>query len=128
MGIPTTTIIIVGASFLLTIIIIVIVMRKISPVVKSAKYMMQGMAEMNQLKTSGNPGQAKVLKLQATGTMINNMPLVGLTLEVHPSGGSAYEVQLQTPIPQIHIPRVQPNSTIPVKIDPNDPNKIALDL
>lgn len=128
MGIPTSTIIIVGASFLLTIIIVVIVMRKVSPVVKSAKYMMQGMTEMNQIRTSGNPGQATVLKVQATGTMINNMPLVGLTLKVHGTTGSPYEVQLQTPLPQIHIPRVQPNSTIPVKIDPNDPNKIALDL
>ena len=76
----------------------------------------------------GVPAQATILKMWDTGTTVNDNPLVGLLLEVRPQDRPAYQVQTQSLVSRLKIPLVQTGATVPVKFDPSDPAKVALDL
>lgn len=76
---------------------------------------------------TGMPGKAKVLLLAETGVTINNAPQVLLTLEVTPdSTRRPYQVQTKQVISIVHIPQFQPGAKLLVRIDPNDPNQVAI--
>lgn len=76
---------------------------------------------------TGMPGKAKVLSLAETGVTINNAPQVLLTLEVTPdSTRRPYQVQTKQVISIVHIPQFQPGAKLLVRIDPNDPNQVAI--
>lgn len=85
--------------------------------------------EQNQaLLQNGLDGQAEVVNLQETGQYINNQPQVQIALQVTHPNGQQYQTTTLAMVPQTAIPRVQPGSQIPVKIDPSDQNKVAVVL
>ena len=59
------------------------------PMIHNANTLMSnlsaGAAEQRALLTSGVPGQARVLNVQGTGTLVNHDPQVVLDLEVSPA-------------------------------------------
>lgn len=57
---------------------------------------------------------------------VNNQPYLNLLLEVHDSYQAPYIVSLDTIIPRTAVPQFQPGAIIPIKIDPNDPMKVAI--
>lgn len=71
-------------------------------------------------------GQATVLKIWETGLIINRQPQVGFLLNVQHPDGSSYEAQTKAVISIIHLPQIQPGSTLPVKIDAKDRTRVAL--
>jgi len=76
---------------------------------------------------TGVPGKAKVLSLAETGVTINNSPQVLLTLEVTPDHTRRpYQVQTKQVISIVHIPQFQPGARLLVRVDPNDPNQVAI--
>ncbi len=81
-----------------------------------------------KLRATGMAAQATVLEVQPTSTEIGNELVVVLTLEVDPPAGSPYEVQIKAAVHPVNIPRIQPNQKVPVKIDPDDPEHVALDI
>jgi len=127
-GMMTHTYIIIGISVGLSLLILFIVMRKVSPMMKSAKNLMDSVAAANQLRMTGISSVAQVVGVQPTGTMINMMPVIILTLQVTSPSGSAYPVTIQAPVHQVHMPRIQPGQNVPVRIDPNNPAFVVLDL
>jgi hypothetical protein len=86
------------------------------------------MGEASRLKQIGIPGTAQVLSLSDTGTTINDNPMVALSLQVQSPHHGSYQVQTTSIISRLVIPRVQPGGTVPVKIDPTNPQKVVLDL
>lgn len=76
----------------------------------------------------GTPARAVILSVQQTGGMVNYQPQVMLQLEVHPSYGLPYRVVTKAVIPMINIPQFQPGAEVPVKVHPNDPAKVVLDM
>ena len=118
-------------SGLMTIIIIVTVIAVIIPLIFSFRMLrnvLGGMAQTRTLMANGVPAQATILKMWDTGTTVNDNPLVGLLLEVRPQDRPAYQVQTQSLVSRLKIPLVQTGATVPVKFDPSDPAKVALDL
>jgi hypothetical protein len=91
----------------------------------------RGMSARAKLRATGLPGRAKVLSLggpSGGGTVtINDQPLLSLTLEVEDGFGDPYVVAFETVVPRYAVPRVQPGETVPVKIDPNDRQRVAVD-
>ena len=79
------------------------------------------------LLTTGTPGTATIKGITDTGTLVNHNPQVVIDMEVTVEGQGAYPLQLTTTVPQIHIPMIQPGSTIGVRVDPADPSSVALD-
>ena len=77
---------------------------------------------------NGLPAQATILRIWDTGTTINDNPVVGFVLEVRPQHLPAYQAEAKSMIPRLSIPQFQPGATIPVKIDPQNQARVALDI
>jgi hypothetical protein len=58
---------------------------------------------------------------------INDQPLLNLQLEVHDGDAPPYPVSFDTVIPRAAVPQFQPGAVIPIKIDPDDPQKVIVD-
>ena len=76
----------------------------------------------------GTPAQATILRIWDTGTMINDNPVVGLLLEVRPQNLPAYQAESKSMIPRLSISQFQPGAIIPVRIDPQNQARVALDI
>ena len=76
----------------------------------------------------GTPATGRVLRLIDTGTTINDDPVVEFVLEVTPPDGKSYEAHTKALISRLDIPAVQPGRVFPVKFDPQNPNRVALDI
>lgn len=81
--------------------------------------------EMQQrVAGTGQTARATVKNVQDTGALINDNPVVVLTLEVKPELGAPFETTLQTPVSKIAFPRV--NDEIDVKYNPSNTAEIAI--
>ncbi len=75
----------------------------------------------NELLETGKQGTAKVIRLEDTGTRINNNPRVNILLEMDFEGYQTYQVWKKLTIPIIRLSQVQVGETIAVLADPHDP-------
>jgi len=101
------------------------------PMIHNANTLMSnlsaGAAEQRALLTSGVPGQARVLNVQGTGTLVNHDPQVVLDLEVSPApGAQTFRARCTSIVSQIALPRVQPGCIVAVRFDPMNPQRVAL--
>ena len=71
------------------------------------------------VRSEGLPAQAKILKIWDTGTTINENPLVGMLLEVHPPGGAIFQAETEQTISRLQIPMIQPGMELEVKYAPH---------
>jgi hypothetical protein len=86
------------------------------------------LAQTQALLTTGEPAQAKILRMWDTGTTLNDDPKVGLLLEVYSPNRTPYQVETKCYVSRLKISQVQPGNVVAVKIDRQDASKIALDL
>lgn len=101
------------------------------PIVFVVIYMVKLMkkkAESDKVLATGQQATGTVMRLSETGTMINNQPLVNIVLNVQRPGIPPYQVMVQKVISQLEIPRLQPGMTVAVKVDPANPQSVAIDL
>jgi hypothetical protein len=87
-----------------------------------------GVALTRELQQTGEPGTALVLRIDDTGMTLNDDPVALLRLEVHPRQGDAYEATAKVLIPRLHVPQFQPGATVPVRVDPRDKMRVAVDV
>lgn len=81
-----------------------------------------------EIRENGLPAKAKVLKIWDTGIKVNDDPVVGFLLEVHAEGLEPYQAETKALISILAIPQIQPGKILPVKYDPKDPKRVALDI
>jgi len=86
--------------------------------------------ETRRVLATGRPAKAVVKRigessLGATVT-VNDQPYLNLTLEIHDGYSDPYVVSFDTVVPRTEVPRVQPGDEIAVKVDSNDPEKVAV--
>ncbi len=104
------------AITIVTLVIIVLALRWVS-----------GMSAPNrQLLATGTSAQATIVNLWDTGTTVNENPLVGMLLQVEPPSGPAYQVKTSLLISRLDIPQYQPGRKLVVKVDPRNPQKVAI--
>ena len=84
--------------------------------------------ENNRVLSTGETAQATILRLWDTGTRLNDNPQVGLLMEVRPAGRPAYQVEKKAFVSLIKLSQVQPGLVVNVKIDPANPQNVALAL
>jgi hypothetical protein len=90
---------------------------------------MSGAAEAKRLQEAGVPASARVVKLWDTGITVNEDPVIGLEVEVARRDGSVYTATIpKSLISRLDIPQFQPGRTVSVRIDPQDPSLVALDV
>jgi hypothetical protein len=87
-----------------------------------------GRTEACEIIGIGRPATGRVVRLIDTGTTINNDPVVEFVLEVTPPDGKKYEAHAKGLVSRLDIPAVQPGRVFPVKYDPQDPTRVALDI
>lgn len=77
---------------------------------------------------SGVPGTATVMSLEPTGMIINNMYYVcNVGLRVQLPAQAPYDVIIQQSVPITAMARVNPGSSVGVKVDPTDNTKVVID-
>lgn len=90
----------------------------------------RGMAGMGgaqkKILESGVPGQAQILGVQQTGTMINHNPVAVVHLKVQHPDGHLYDAQVRRLIPMFQMMQFQQGTVVPVMIDREDPSKVVI--
>src|SRR5689334_10808821 len=86
-----------------------------------------GEGDNKQVRASGVPADATVLQIWDTGVTLNNDPVVGFLLDVHPAGQTAFQAKTKQVVSRLAVPRVQPGATLRVFYDPKDTTRVAID-
>ena len=90
---------------------------------------MSGVSEAKRLQEAGTPATARILKLWDTGITVNDDPVIGLEVEIPREDGSVYTATIpKSLISRLDVPQFQPGLTVGVRIDPQDPAKVAIDV
>ena len=93
-------------------------------------------AKQRWLKENGRSATAKILQIKPSritfGTSSSpeggNMRGVNLLLEVYPENGQPYQVKTRDQLHLLDLSRVNPGMIVTVKIDPNNPQRVAVDF
>lgn len=83
---------------------------------QKAQYLMQ----------AGRIGTATVSGVRQTGTFVNNNPECELDLQVAVDGGTPYAVTHRQVLAMVALPGFQPGASVPVRVDPNDPQSLII--
>lgn len=89
---------------------------------------MTGEDRAQEIRKSGRSALARVVKIWDTGMTLNGNPVVGFRLEVRPEDGEPFEAETKAVIGRLDVPQVQPGAVLPVKYDPGDHARVALDM
>lgn len=78
----------------------------------------------DRIRTSGQPGTARILGVAQTGLFVNRNPQVALDLDVQVLGRSPYRVTVKDVVPLVMLGRLQ--GTLPVRVDPANPERVVV--
>ena len=87
-----------------------------------------GEGDNKPVRETGFPASAEVLEIWDTGVRLNDNPVVGFRLLVTLADGTSYEAETKNVVSVVHIPQVQPGAILPVKVDPENRELVALDI
>ncbi len=76
----------------------------------------------------GEVAQATILRIWDTGTTVNDNPVVGFLLEVHRQAYPPYQAETKSMIPRLMVAQFQPGAVVPIKLNPQTPSQVALNL
>jgi len=80
-----------------------------------------------EIRQKGLPARATVVEIWDTGVTVNDDPVVGFRLEVEAVGRPQWRAETRALVSLLAIPRVQPGAVLPVRYDPSDPSRVAID-
>jgi hypothetical protein len=87
-----------------------------------------GVSVARELQASGIAASAEILSVWGTGMNLNDDPVIGLKVRVLPPDGPPYEATIRRSlISLVDLPQFQPGKLIPVRIDPKQPSRVAID-
>lgn len=88
-----------------------------------------GVRDAKALQQTGLRAKARILKIWDTGMTVDDDPVIGLRVEVAPEGGPPYVATIDRAlISRLDVPQFQPEKVIPVRVDPKDPQHVAIDF
>jgi hypothetical protein len=82
-----------------------------------------------KLMQSGLPGTATIRSLQQTSMMVNNEPVINLSVYVEPEGRQPFEATVRTAVSMVTLSQVdlKPGAKLPVKVNPDKANDFIID-
>ncbi len=95
---------------------------------RRSQEMMAAQTKAANMALTGIDATATVAAARQTPTQINFDHVVELDLTVMPDGLPPYPVSLSQAISPVNLARVQPGSTLAVKVDPDDPGSVWIDF
>jgi hypothetical protein len=87
----------------------------------------RGASATDGVLATGVAGTATITGVTQTGMYLNNQPRIKLALMVQLPGQAPYAAEHSEFVPLILLYRVQPGATLPVRVDPANPQKIVVD-
>ena len=82
-----------------------------------------------ELQAHGVPASAEILELWDTGWTVNDSPVIGMRVRVHPEDRPDFEARIEkTTISRLATGQFQPGNVIPVRFDPQNPALVAVDF
>jgi len=84
-------------------------------------------AAVDQLLTTGIPGMAQITGLTQTGMYLNEQPQISMNLVVTIPGRGPYGATHKSFVPLILLGRLSSGAPLAVRVDPADPQRIAVD-
>ena len=123
------TIVVVGLSILCPLLITGVTLFF---VYKMFSGMKAGQQERNALLTTGTPAQARIDQV-SMGSMVTTVGVrrslqMTVVLSVLHEDAAPEVVSLTTMVPEMAMAALQPGTTVPVRLDPADSSKLAIDL
>lgn len=115
------TIVSIAVPIIITIVVLFFVFRMLGNLRKAGR-------QTQQLLMTGLPGTAQVIQLNDGGMRVNDNPMVNMVLQVTSQQHGTYQATVQSIIPLIKLAQVQPGQIVNVKIDPSNPQNVAIDL
>jgi hypothetical protein len=82
--------------------------------------------EAARVRREGRASTAVVKSLKPTGSTTNDYPIMEVTLALSPPDQAPYEACSIWVARELEAPRVEPGVTVPVAVDPADPQKVAM--
>jgi len=79
------------------------------------------------VQVAGLSGQATIVSLREGGPYVNQRPTITMELDVELPGREHYKAQARQGVGRLVIGRMQPGTTIPVRVDPKDLANIFVD-
>jgi hypothetical protein len=86
-----------------------------------------GRGEACQILAIGKPAKATIIDISDTGVTINKDPVVAFYLEVQPEQGPPFRAKTEALVSRLDVPQVQPGKVLPVKFDPQQQSRVAID-
>jgi hypothetical protein len=84
-------------------------------------------ANRSKLFAQGLAGEATIVSAVETGMTVNDRPVAKLTMSILLPGRTSYTVEHREVVPLLALGMITPGSTLPVAVDPVDPQKLAID-
>jgi hypothetical protein len=78
------------------------------------------------LAVNGRPGSAVISAVRQTGVMVNDNPQIEMDLDVSVPGLVPYRATHKQVVALIAAAQFQPGATVPVKVDPHDPQMLIV--
>ena len=118
-------------GLLITVICVVVFAPAIFLVVSVLRNLGKADATRRRLLQTGVPAQARVLQIQMGGmtvtTGVNRQLQLQIAAMVHRPGTAPYAANFTAMVSELQIPMVQPGSWLAVRVDPSNPNSIAIE-
>lgn len=112
-----TTLIIIAASVVVPLVIVAVVLKNTGVI-----------GPRKRVLASGLTGQATIMGVQPTGTVINEINYVcKFQLRVQIPGRDTYDVETKDTVAITSMGALVPGTTVAVKVDANDPTKVFID-
>ncbi len=86
------------------------------------------LSRQGRILKDGEPARGQILNLQSTGIRINNVPLYDIVLEVIPDYQPAYQATVRMRVDMFHAQYLQIGTEVPVMVDRNNPQHVAIDM
>ena len=87
----------------------------------------RGASSTEQVLAAGVAGTATITGVTQTGMYLNEQPRIKMDLLVQLPGQAPYAAEHTEFVPLILLSRVQPGATLPVKVNPAQPQKVVVD-
>ena len=86
-----------------------------------------GRGEACDILATGKPATATIVGISDTGVTINQNPVVAFDLEVQPDNAAPFRAHTKALVSRLDVPQIQPGRKVPVKFDPKQPSRVAID-
>jgi uncharacterized membrane protein len=80
------------------------------------------------LRTQGVQTQGRVASVSRTGTKINGVPMYAITVEISLPDKEPYQASAKMLLAPNNAAQLSPGMSLPVRVDPNNPQSILLEL